>query len=135
MLAAGIRDPGHRIERFCDHCRVIDTHPRHIVLGDDGGTVSKHMDCCDNAGCPDGHGLCGTVLRVSRVRGDALVRWLDGRMDALGADLDRWLKAGAPQMGGASGLDQNRVIDFLQVCTGYSAPGAGSTPCTPGGSR
>lgn len=40
--------------RFCPLCKIADDHPRHAV--DDGGdpNVSPHMDCCRDAGCPDG---------------------------------------------------------------------------------
>ena len=123
----GVRPPEDRIGQYCDSCRVVDAHPRHHHLGDGGTLVRKHFDCCDTDGCPADDGLCGTVLRASRrSHGDELIRWVEGRMTALGGDLTGWLKAGAPIMGGASGLDSNRVVDYLQVVTGYSAPSAGT---------
>lgn len=112
---------------YCDSCRVVDIHPRHHHLGEAGVYVRKHMDCCEADGCPDATGMCGTVRRAAaRAHGDELIRWLEGRVNALGGDLTAWLQAGAPIMGGASGLDANRVVDFLQVAVGYSAPSAGT---------
>jgi hypothetical protein len=106
--------------RHCDTCGQTDAHPRCIYLGSTLNVTYRHMDCCAAAGCPGD--ICGTVLRASRkAHGDALVSWLEGRMAALGGEMTAWLKAGAPIMGGASGLDQARVLDFLQVVTGYSA--------------
>lgn len=120
-LPAGVRDPAHRIERSCDGCGQIDTHPRHIHLGLGATITTRHFDCCDTAGCP-ADGVCGTVMVTTlRRRGDDLTAWLEGRMAALGGELTAWLKAGAPHMGGASGLDQARVTDFLGVVTGYAA--------------
>lgn len=123
----GVRPANHRVDLRCDLCGQFDRHPRHVHAGDDGTVTYRHMDCCDHAGCHDDTGICGTILRASRnARGDQLRTWLEGRMGQLEGDLTRWLRAGAPIMGGASGMDANRVTDFLGVVTGYSAPAAGT---------
>ena len=123
----GQRPLEDRIGQYCDACRIVDTHPRHHHLGADGTLVRKHMDCCEAGGCPEGTGICGTVRRASgRAHGDDLIRWLHGRMSALEGELTGWLQAGAPIMGGASGIDANRIVDWLQVVVGYSAPSAGT---------
>lgn len=124
----GVRDPAHRVDLYCDGCGTYDRHPRHTFLGTGGTVTHKHMDCCHASGnCPDPHGLCATIMMAShRAHGDALVAWLEGRMAALGGGLTAWLQAGAPVMGGASGLDQARVVDWLNVIVGESAPGAGT---------
>jgi hypothetical protein len=114
------------VDQRCDVCGTYDRHPRHVHNGGDGSVMYRHMDCCDQGGCPDA-GICGTVLRASRrAHGDTLIAWLEGRMANIGEGLTAWLKAGAPMMGGASGLDSNRVVDYLNVVVGYSAPGAGT---------
>lgn len=123
----GQRPPEDRIGTYCDSCRVVDTHPRHHHLGPGGVYTRKHMDCCEADGCPEATGVCGTIRRASgRSHGDELTRWIEGRMTALGAEFHTWAQAGAPIMGGASGLDSNRVVDYLQVVVGYSAPAAGT---------
>lgn len=45
--------------RFCPVCRQADDHPRHVIWGQDPN-VARHMDCCREAGCPDGS--CDAVL-------------------------------------------------------------------------
>lgn len=45
---------GGRPIRFCPICRQADDHPRHVVFDDKGADVARHMDCCAEAGCPDG---------------------------------------------------------------------------------
>lgn len=122
----GVRPPGHRVDQRCDTCGTYDRHPRHIISGIAGALTVRHMDCCHNAGgCPGV--LCGTVARASRrAHGDDLTAWLEGRMATIGPGLTAWLTAGAPVMGGASGLDQARVNDWLDVIVGQSAPGAGT---------
>jgi hypothetical protein len=127
-----MRAPSHRVDQRCDLCGQFDRHPRHVHAGDDGSVTYRHMDCCDHAGCFDDTGICGTVLRASRARGEQLVTWLESRMGQLEGELTAWLRAGAPIMGGASGMDANRVTDFLGVVVGYSAPAAGTAVLTSG---
>ncbi len=75
----GQRAPESRLTRYCDSCRGVDDHPRHIFAGPDGGITYRHMDCCFNAGCPDA--TCDEILRSSRnARGASLVAFLNARM-------------------------------------------------------
>jgi hypothetical protein len=61
--------------RDCDVCGISDTDPRHVVGLDDGGTQTRHMDCCRDEGCPDG--TCDEATAgAEELRGDALVEHL-----------------------------------------------------------
>ncbi len=44
---------GGRPVRFCPLCQQADDHPRHVLTSDPEG-VARHLDCCRDAGCPDG---------------------------------------------------------------------------------
>lgn len=56
--------------RFCPLCKQADSDPRHVISGDDA-SVAKHMDCCREAGCPDGS--CAIVTAGAEdLRGDSL---------------------------------------------------------------
>ena len=71
------------IPRWCDTCRVFDLHPRHIRIDqlDPLLVTSKHMDCCRNDGCWNGH--CDAVMRDSGgAHGTALHEWLKAEMVA-----------------------------------------------------
>ena len=64
--------------RSCDLCGVEDTDPRHVVALADGGTLIRHLDCCREAGCPDGS--CDVVTAGAEdLRGAALVNHLTTR--------------------------------------------------------
>lgn len=43
---------------FCPECKQADDHPRHRLAADD--YASRHLDCCRDAGCPDGS--CDVIL-------------------------------------------------------------------------
>ena len=61
--------------RGCDICGISDDHPRHVIGTADGGTLMRHMDCCREAGCPDG--TCDEVTAGAEdLRGDELVQHL-----------------------------------------------------------
>jgi len=61
--------------RSCDLCGGEDNHPRHVIALADGGTHTRHMDCCREAGCPDG--TCDEVTKgAEKLRGDELVQHL-----------------------------------------------------------
>lgn len=61
--------------RPCDVCGISDDHPRHVH---DLGPVNqlRHMDCCREAGCPDGS--CDQLVAAGAedLRGPALVEYL-----------------------------------------------------------
>jgi hypothetical protein len=62
--------------RGCDICRIADTDPRHVVDIGDSNQV-RHLDCCREAGCPDGS--CDEVTRgVEDLRGAELLAHLTG---------------------------------------------------------
>lgn len=61
--------------RGCDVCGHEDTDPRHVHALDDGGTQMRHMDCCREAGCPDG--TCDAITETD-LRGDELRTYLTG---------------------------------------------------------
>jgi hypothetical protein len=94
--------------RMCDVCGGVDTDPRHVfgvAPGDgatspeaagkatdnagkdkaaillqimDNSTVMRHMDCCREAGCPDGS--CDEVTAGAEdLRGPALVKHLTNK--------------------------------------------------------
>lgn len=61
----------------CETCRNEDDHPRHHHYAD-GRWTSRHMDCCAQAGCPDGS--CGRIMAESgRAKGAALIAHLVGK--------------------------------------------------------
>lgn len=61
--------------RGCDICGIEDTDPRHVHGLDDGGTQTRHMDCCAATGCPDG--TCDHIVADSGdLHGDELVAYL-----------------------------------------------------------
>lgn len=63
--------------RPCDVCGQEDDHPRHVLAMADGSTQTRHMDCCREAGCPDGS--CDEVTAGAEdLRGDELVAFLTG---------------------------------------------------------
>ena len=64
--------------RGCDVCGVEDTDPRHVHALDDGATQTRHMDCCREAGCPDG--TCDELAAAGAggLRGDDLLAHLTG---------------------------------------------------------
>lgn len=49
---------GDRPIRFCPLCKQADDHPRHVVVNE-SPDVARHLDCCRDAGCPDG--TCNVV--------------------------------------------------------------------------
>jgi hypothetical protein len=66
--------------RSCDLCGGEDDHPRHVTALADGGTLMRHMDCCREAGCPDGS--CDEVTQgAEKLRGDELVQHLTSRSE------------------------------------------------------
>ena len=66
--------------RSCDVCGGEDNHPRHVTALADGGTLMRHMDCCREAGCPDGS--CDEVTKgAEELRGDELVQHLTSRSE------------------------------------------------------
>lgn len=72
-LGFGMRDPAHRVERYCDVCGKMDTDPRHVQALPDGTTVDRHMDCCRSRGCD----ICVSVTAGAEdLRGDDLVAHL-----------------------------------------------------------
>ena len=76
QIDAALRPASNRVQRECAVCGQFDDHPRHVI-GDllDGSTTLRHMDCCREAGCPDGS--CGEVTKgAESKRGAALVRHL-----------------------------------------------------------
>jgi hypothetical protein len=90
-LPPGQRPPQDRIARYCDTCQQVDTHPRHVHLGNDGTLVQKHFDCCHGDGCPDSS--CAHLLDGSAgARGDGLVAWLGERQAGPGG-VHGWLAA------------------------------------------
>ena len=71
----GMRPASSRVDRFCDACGQVDSDPHHMVGHTDGTTTSRHMDCCQLAGCPDG--TCDAVLtEAGDKRHTALVKHL-----------------------------------------------------------
>lgn len=61
--------------RNCDVCGISDTDPRHVYGLADGGTQTRHFDCCRDAGCPDG--TCSELTAGTEdLRGDALLEHL-----------------------------------------------------------
>ena len=61
--------------RDCDLCGISDTAPRHVIGLADGGTLTRHMDCCRAAGCPEG--TCDQVTAGAEdLRDDALLEHL-----------------------------------------------------------
>lgn len=44
---------GGRPVRFCPVCKQADDHPHHLWAGEPD-EIARHMDCCREAGCPDG---------------------------------------------------------------------------------
>ena len=64
-----------RPTRSCDLCGIEDTDPRHVIALEDGGTLMRHMDCCREAGCPDGS--CNEVTAgAENLRGEELIAHL-----------------------------------------------------------
>jgi len=72
----GVQAP--RVERGCDACGQVDDHPRHVRYDPASGNDQiRHLDCCAQAGCPDGS--CPEILaRVGDVRGASLISALTG---------------------------------------------------------
>jgi len=61
--------------RSCDICGITDTDPRHVTALADGSTMMRHMDCCREAGCPDG--TCAMVTAGAEdLRGEELIAHL-----------------------------------------------------------
>lgn len=55
--------------RFCDVCKQVDDHPRHVQTG-----KTLHMDCCAAEGC----GTCaGTEVLYGGRRGQELIDHLE----------------------------------------------------------
>lgn len=48
-----------RTVTFCPVCRQADDHPKHAIALEDN-SVSRHMDCCRDSGCPTG--ACDVLL-------------------------------------------------------------------------
>jgi hypothetical protein len=76
---SGMRDPEDRVDQPCHGCGIFDQHPRHHVLGRSTSQSTwervMHMDCCRDAGCPDGS--CGRILSASgEKRGDELIAYV-----------------------------------------------------------
>ena len=68
---------GERPVRFCDICGQEDDHPRHVIAQENGTVSMRHMDCCREAGCPDGS--CQEVTAgAESLQGDELVAHLTG---------------------------------------------------------
>jgi hypothetical protein len=85
--------------RPCDVCGQVDDHPRHIVHVEEKHPITgqdlslmRHMDCCAQAGCPDGScdvivdhakGKQGEQLRAHVVKnGDAIRKMVDEKAGA-----------------------------------------------------
>lgn len=51
--------------RPCMECGQADTAPRHRINDKrlPGGHILKHLDCCRDAGCPEG--TCGPQLELA----------------------------------------------------------------------
>ena len=66
-----------RTVRDCDICGQEDTDPRHVVAMDDGSMQTRHMQCCRDAGCPDG--TCDELMAgAGDVTGQELIDYLTG---------------------------------------------------------
>jgi hypothetical protein len=64
-----------RTAQWCDVCRQADTDPRHHVLTADAKLITRHMDCCRAANCPDQS--CDAILTESKeLRGADLHTWI-----------------------------------------------------------
>jgi hypothetical protein len=64
-----------RVPQWCDVCRQADTDPRHHVLTADAKLISRHMDCCRAATCPDAS--CDAILTESKEkRSTELLAWI-----------------------------------------------------------
>lgn len=64
-----------RVQQWCDVCRQADTDPRHHVLTADAKLITRHMDCCRAATCPDAS--CDAILTESKeLRGSDLSTWI-----------------------------------------------------------
>jgi hypothetical protein len=62
-----------RAESACDGCGIVDDLPKHHVVvldqyspPDGLKTVSRHFECCLNAGCPDES--CQAALTALKAR-------------------------------------------------------------------
>lgn len=63
--------------RPCDVCGQEDTAPRHQHQNNDGSNQIRHLDCCRDAGCPDG--TCDEILVGSEnAKNDDLVSYITG---------------------------------------------------------
>jgi len=80
-----------RESRSCDVCGQEDDHPRHIIHAAATHPVTgepldlsivRHIDCCRDAGCPDGS--CHVVLdHAGSKRGSALIKHLEAKGDEI----------------------------------------------------
>lgn len=62
-----------RPQRFCDVCKQVDDHPRHVNPPNAPGST-RHLDCCAEAGCE----VCqATEEEYGRRRGQELIDHLD----------------------------------------------------------
>jgi hypothetical protein len=90
-----------RESRVCDVCGQVDDHPRHIIHVAAGHpvtgapmdlTVTRHIDCCQGAGCPDGS--CDVVLgHAGAKRGPDLVAHLESEGAAIRNLMDQKIGA------------------------------------------
>lgn len=81
-----------RPQRPCDHCDVVDDHPRHVV--NDANAQIHHMDCGAAAGCET---CIVTEAAYGEKRGDELVALVTGpeaeKLRSLEEDLTAWVEA------------------------------------------
>lgn len=78
------------LQRGCDVCQTTDDHPRHIHANPDGSTFTRHLDCCAEAGCPDGSCTAIASELDKPLRGAALRKHLkSGAVDHVGVDLNQ----------------------------------------------
>lgn len=74
------------VTRFCPICRQADDAPRHVIYGDDPD-VARHMDCCRDAGCPDGS--CPIVTAGAEdLRDDELRAYIAENAEQIAVALD-----------------------------------------------
>lgn len=73
--------------RFCPLCQQADDHPRHVIAQAGDNSVARHLDCCRDAGCPDGS--CDIVLREAGAKAGTTGDALRKKLTALDADAVR----------------------------------------------
>jgi hypothetical protein len=67
-----------RVLQWCEACRQADDHPRHHHVDENNRVVTLHIDCCAEAGCPDGS--CDATLKESNnAHGSDLIAHVESR--------------------------------------------------------